>query len=189
MRQYRNIAVSLDHVISTEREAKIAMQDSTFEVLEKVLEPMLVAGVRMRGKYSDCGKGFAKIGRAFGRQICGPPLNLYYDGEYREEDADLEACMPIRKRKEVEGISVRELPGGRCVALMHRGPYEQLGRAYSKILAYVKEHGYQAILPSREVYLKGPGMILKGNPKKYLTEIQMLIEGCAQDSGPPSTLP
>ncbi len=28
-------------------------------------------------------------------------------------------------------------------------------------------------LPTREVYLKGPGIIFKGNPKNYLTEIQL----------------
>jgi hypothetical protein len=27
--------------------------------------------------------------------------------------------------------------------------------------------------PPREVYVKGPGMIFKGNPKNYLTEIQL----------------
>jgi hypothetical protein len=30
-------------------------------------------------------------------------------------------------------------------------------------------------VPSRELYLKGPGLIFAGNPKKYLTEIQMLM--------------
>jgi hypothetical protein len=30
-------------------------------------------------------------------------------------------------------------------------------------------------MPTREVYLKGPGMIFKGNPKRYLTEIQVPI--------------
>lgn len=44
------------------------------------------------------------------------------------------------------------------------------------VKTYVKEKGYRVALPTREVYLKGPGMILKGNPKKYLTEIQMLLE-------------
>jgi effector-binding domain-containing protein len=34
----------------------------------------------------------------------------------------------------------------------------------------------KTLLPSREVYLKGPGIIFRGNPKKYLTEIQILIE-------------
>ena len=31
------------------------------------------------------------------------------------------------------------------------------------------------VLPTREVYLKGPGMLLKGNPEKYLTEIQIPV--------------
>ncbi len=176
MRQYRSIAITLEKFIFTEREAMRAMQDSSYEIQEKTLEPMLIAGFRMRGKYSDCGVGFGKVGKAFGRQICGPALNLYYDGEYREDDADFETCMPIRKGKQVEGISVRELPGGRCVALVHQGPYDQLGPSYAKLLAYVKEKGHEVLLPTREVYLKGPGMIIKGNPKKYLTEIQMLIK-------------
>ena len=173
---YQGVVKSLERIIANQREADMAMQSSTAEVEEKVLEPMLIAGVRMKGRYSDCGKGFAKIGRALGRHLSGKPLNLYYDGEYREDDADLEACIPVRKRVEAEGISVRELPGGRCVALVHRGPYEELGRSYSKILEYVKEKGYKTVLPTREVYLKGPGMIFRGNPKKYLTEIQILIE-------------
>ncbi len=176
IRHYRNVVDCLNQIISIEREARAAMQNSSFEVQEKVLEPMLVAGYRYKGKYSDCGKGFAKIGKALGRYLCGKPLNLYYDGEYREDDADIETCIPLRKRVEAEGISVRELPGGRCVCLLHQGPYEEMGRSYAKIGEYIQQKGYQTLLPSREVYLKGPGMIFKGNPKKYLTEIQMLIK-------------
>ena len=153
----------------------MAMKNSTFEVEEKVLDTMLIAGIRMKGKYSDCGKGFAQISKSFGRYICGNPLCLHYDGEYRQDDANFEACMPIRKGKEIEGISVRQLPSGRCVSLLHKGPYDESGRSYAKILEYVKAKGYEIILPTREVYLKGPGIILKGNPKNYLTEIQLLI--------------
>jgi hypothetical protein len=32
------------------------------------------------------------------------------------------------------------------------------------------------VFPMREIYVKGPGMILRGNPKNYLTEIQILVE-------------
>ena len=84
--------------------------------------------------------------------------------------------MPVRKCKDADGISVRELPGGRCLALLHKGPYEELSRTYAKIMAYVKEKGCNIVMPTREVYLKGPGMIFRGNPKKYLTEIQMLVK-------------
>ena len=84
--------------------------------------------------------------------------------------------MPVKKGKKVQGISVRELPGGRCVSLVHKGPYDTIGRSYDRIMACIKEKGYCPRLPSREVYLKGPGMILKGRPENYLTEIQVLIE-------------
>jgi effector-binding domain-containing protein len=158
----------------------MALKNATFDVQEKTLDPMWIAGVRMKGKYSDCGKGFAKIGRKLGRRIAGNAFCLYYDGEYRPDDADLEACMPLRKAdglKPLEGISIRQLPGGRCLSLLHQGPYNELGRSYEKILDYARRKGIRIALPTREVYLKGPGMIFKGNPKKYLTEIQLLVEG------------
>jgi DNA-binding transcriptional MerR regulator len=172
----RRILSSLDKIIHSEREARTAMQNSRFEVEEKNLDTLLIAGVRMKGRYSECGKGFAKVGRAFGRYISGKSFLLHYDTEYREDDADFEACMPLRKGKEVNGISVRELPGGSCVALLHKGPYEELGRSYAKILAFIKDKGYEIVMPTREIYLKGPGMIFRGNPKNYLTEIQILVK-------------
>ena len=175
MRRYRKVVLSLDQFIAEEREARKIVAQASFEVREKVVDPMLIAGVRMKGRYADCGKGFAQIGKQFGRHICGNAFLLHYDSEYREDDADFEACMPIRKGKAADGISVRELPGGRCVALVHKGPYEQLGRSYAKILGYIKDKGYEVAMPTREVYLKGPGMIFKGNPRNYLTEIQILI--------------
>lgn len=176
IRRHRDLVLSLDRIISRESEARRTMQNSTFEVEEKTLEPQLVAGVRMTGKYSDCGKGFAQIGRSLGRFIAGNAFCLYYDAEYRPDDADLEACFPVRPpKKEASGISVRELPGGRCVSLLHKGPYDQLGRSYAKILDYAHEKRYEVQLPTREIYIKGPGLIFKGNPNKYLTEIQMLI--------------
>ncbi len=177
IRDERKVLSRLNTIISNEREARIMADSATFQVEEKTLQPMLIAGVRMKGKYSECGKGFGKLGRAVGRYACGKPMNLYYDGEYREDDADMEPCFPIKPAaQESPGISIRELPGGRCVTLVHRGPYDDLGRSYEQVFSYVEQKGYKTLLPSREVYLKGPGMIFRGNPKKYLTEIQILIE-------------
>jgi DNA-binding transcriptional MerR regulator len=175
-RQYRAMVASLEQMLRQERETRMARNNLNFAVEEKTLAGLLVAGVRMRGRYSECGKGFARIGRTMGRHISGKALLLHYDGEYKEDDADFEACMPVRKGKDADGISVRELPGGRAVTLLHKGPYEELGRSYALLLAYVKEKGYEVVMPTREVYLKGPGMIFRGNPKNYLTEIQMLIK-------------
>jgi DNA-binding transcriptional MerR regulator/effector-binding domain-containing protein len=175
IRGYRKVVVSLNRFIAQEEEARLIMASASPGIEEKTVPAMLIAGVRMQGKYSDCGKGFAKVGRSFGRYIRGRPFVLHYCQEYRENDADFEACMPISSGKPVEGISVRELPGGRCVSLVHRGPYNELGRSYAKISDYIHQKGYHVTIPSREIYIKGPGMIFKGNPKNYLTEIQMFI--------------
>lgn len=150
-------------------------EQSSPEIVEKQVEDMLIAGIRYKGKYGDCGKYFRWIGRKMGRWICGKPFNLYYDPQYKEIDADIESCFPIRRSQQVEGISVRTLPGSRCISLVHIGPYEQLGRSYEALSAYIQENGCQTDQPIREIYLKGPGMIFKGNPQKYRTEIQMMI--------------
>jgi DNA-binding transcriptional MerR regulator len=176
MRHDREVSRRLDQLIVLEREVRETMQNATFEVQEKSVDPMLIAAVRIKGKYSDCGRGFSRIGKRFGRQICGKAFLLHYDAEFREDDADFEACLPIRRGESTDGISVRELPGGKCVTLMHEGPYDELGRSYAKILKHVKANGYEIEMPTREVYLKGPGMIFRGNPRKYLTEIQLLTK-------------
>jgi DNA-binding transcriptional MerR regulator/effector-binding domain-containing protein len=176
--QIRNnlrILRDLNTIIKNEKGAIMASQSTEFQVEEKDLEPILIAGIRYKGKYSDCGKYFGKLGKSFGGVMNGNPFNLYYDGEVKETDADIESCFPIRKAKDVEGVSVRELPGGHCVSLIHKGSYETIGRSYEKVLSYIKEKGYTPQLPSREICIKGPGMIFKGNPENYLTEIQVMI--------------
>jgi DNA-binding transcriptional MerR regulator len=173
MKRERETLRALEQIIANEKEARRLLESAGFEVEQKTIEPLLIAGYRMKGKYSECGKGFSRVGRAVGRYICGQPFCLYYDAEYRDEDADIETCFPIRKEVSAEGISVRSLPGGRCLTMIHQGPYHQLGRSYERILREAQRREAKLSLPVREVYLKGPGMIFKGNPKNYLTEIQL----------------
>ena len=169
----RDIVHSLNEIIAKEKAAQQLLADGRFAVEEKAFEPVLIAGIRMKGKYCDCGAGFSRLGKTVGRYICGKPLCLYYDGEYRDGDADFEPCFPIRKEIKVDGISIRTLPGGRCLTVMHRGAYNQLGRSYATVLKEARERKLTIGLPTREMYVKGPGMIFKGNPKNYLTEIQL----------------
>jgi DNA-binding transcriptional MerR regulator/effector-binding domain-containing protein len=169
----RDIVHSLNEIIAKEKTARRILEAGNFAVEERTFAPQLIAGIRMKGKYPDIGAGFARLGKAVGRYICGKPLCLYYDGEYREDDADFEPCFPIRKEVAVDGVTVRTLPGGRDLSLMHRGPYDQLGRSYAKLLQHANERKLTVALPTREVYIKGPGMIFKGNSKNYLTEIQL----------------
>ncbi|MFT5292283.1 MAG: DNA-binding transcriptional MerR regulator/effector-binding domain-containing protein [Planctomycetota bacterium] len=174
--QHRDdILHSLDSIIARETNARTFMSSSANEVVEKTLSTLLIGGLRMKGRYSDCGKAFGTLGRKLGRHIGGKSMMLCYDNEFKEDDADFEPCMPLKREVQSEGVDVRELPGGRCISLIHHGPYDELSRSYGRIIEYAKGKGMELSAPSREVYIKGPGMIFKGNPKKYITELQFLL--------------
>ncbi len=175
MEQLNRVALSLEDIIRTEKEARAMLEEMVFEIGEKTLTDIQVAGLRWKGRYSETGKTFRQLGKLAGRHISGKAMNLYFDTEYREEDADIETCFPVGNMKSSGALSVHTLPGGRCVYLVHKGPYENIGRSYAKAMAYIERKGYKPLIPSREIYLKGPGMIFKGNPKNYLTEIQFVI--------------
>lgn len=173
--RYDTIVKSIQQYIVQEQEVRQIMSETGYEVEIKHVGDVIIAGKRFTGKYSDCGPVFGEMCRKTGWLIAGAPFNLYYDDEYKEDDAQIECCVPLKQQKEIKGLEIRTLTGGECISLMHKGPYEELTCSYEKIMKYAKEHDLQWKLPVREIYLKGPGMIFRGNPKKYLTEIQLMV--------------
>jgi len=86
-------------------------------------------------------------------------------------------AFPLRRQAPSrDGVCVRVLPPQRCLSQVLQGPYLHLGRSYRRLLIEANRRGYAIQLPTREVYLKGPGAIFKGNPERYLTEIQLPVE-------------
>lgn len=172
----RRTQKKLAAIITQVKEERAIMSESNFTIEEKPLEPVLVAAKRMKGSYSESGKVFSQVGRKFGSKINGKGMLLCHDTEYREDDADFSVCMPVRNGETKDDIEVYELPAGNCVSLVHQGPYDTLRTSYEQVFSYIADKGYTPQSPSREVYLKGPGIIFKGNPKNYLTEIQILVD-------------
>jgi len=175
IRDMKNVSESLSKLIEGEEKARRLLSNSPHKVEEKTLPSIQIAGVRMKGSYNDSGKAFAALGKSLGRLICGKAMNLFYDTEYKEQDAEFESCFPVSVARSPEGIDCRKLEGGKAVILIHRGPYTTLGRSYARIFSHIRDRGFESLSPSREVYVKGPGMIFKGNPDRYLTEIQLLV--------------
>jgi DNA-binding transcriptional MerR regulator len=173
----KGIAKILDAWIASEEEVHTMATNNTLSIEHKTLAPLLVVAKRWKGRYQDSGDAFAELGRKMGRFISGKPMNLYHDAEFKEQDADIQTCFALRNKpaKVPKELIVQELPGGTFVSLVHRGPYTELGKSYERLFNYLHENGLQATVPSREVYLKGPGMIFRGNPKNYLTEIQIPV--------------
>jgi len=143
---------------------------------EKQIQPMLVASLRYKGKYQNVGDYIGRLYKKYGRISCGTIFCRYHDGEYRENDADIEVCLPVKKSQKADGFKVYELETGRFVCLNHNGPYEKLGETYQALADYCKSYSLLTAPPSREIYHKGPGMFFRGNPEKYITEIQLKIK-------------
>jgi effector-binding domain-containing protein len=156
------------------RQKEIKAMNVDKNIVIKELPDLTVAGIRFKGKYNEVGKYFGPLMKRAGKFAMGGPMTIYHDREYRDEDADIEVCVPVRRVVDEGDVVSHPLAGGRAVTLVHQGPYETLSESYRKIGEYMKECGLKAGIPSREIYLKGPGMIFAGNPKKYLTEIQVL---------------
>jgi DNA-binding transcriptional MerR regulator len=174
--RYEAVCRSMETMIQFEKERAVKAQVE-FTIEEKEIETLLIAGLRMKGKYQDIGQAFSKLAKSIGRHINGKAMTLYYDCEFKEDGADFEVAFPVRKGRAVPGISGRELPGGKAVTLIHKGPYDTLGDSYKKLFSYIHKKGYKTALPSREIYIKGPGMIFKGNPEYFLTEIAVMLNG------------
>ena len=137
---------------------------------------MQAATIRYKGSYNDCSAHISALYKAVGGRACGAPFHLCYDGDYVEE-GDLEICLPVTGIGKGRGASLRTIPAQRCLTVTHAGPYDGFGGAYKALLDYAKAHSLTLGLPHRIIYRKGPGMVFRGNPNKYVSEIAVPIEG------------
>lgn len=166
------ISSAIDVILIKEKEAS-KMTSYTNDVQQKEIQDIQIISHKWQGQYSETGKAMGKIYRAAGRHVAGPAFNLYSDGEFKEI-AEVESCLPIKKNIKTK-LSCQTLKGGKFYSLIHTGPYEDIGNSYAKLFDYIRNSGHDYAIPIREVYLKGPGIIFKGNPEKYITEIQVPI--------------
>lgn len=170
--EFHSMQGMIEEFLERQKEMKTMNVDKSIVV--KDLPGLTVAGIRFKGRYDQVGRYFGPLMRRAGKFATGGPLTVYHDHEYKDEDADIEVCVPVRKAVNGGEVSSHPLAGGRAVTLVHQGPYDTISESYRKIADYMKERCLKAGVPSRELYLKGPGMIFAGNPRKYLTEIQVI---------------
>jgi DNA-binding transcriptional MerR regulator len=175
--RYGEMQKKLDAFIKqTKQTEDNKMTNIDTQIITKEVPELLVASIRFTGKYQDVSGPFKKLFRACGRHCAGNPMCLYYDNEYKDSDADIEACVPVKVPIVANEITCRTLEAGRVVAIIHRGAYERLGESYKALIDHINRDGLTVVGPCREIYIKGPGIILPRSPKKFITEIQMFLD-------------
>lgn len=76
-------------------------------------------------------------------------------------------CTPVPQP--TEGLRAGRLEAGRAAVLVYRGPYDGIGPMYTKLFAWIGQHGYRETGPPREIYLNGPDDVK--SPADYLTQL------------------
>ena len=153
---------------------------STQEVAVKNIPAQAVASVRdVIPSYGDLGQLFGEIFAYLGQHRitpAGPPIGIYHDHEFREQDVDAEVAVPVTGSiPEGDRVKKRELPAVEEMAcIIHQGSYETIGGTYGQLMAWIEANGYRMVGPVHEVYVQGPGS--GGDPSIYVTEIQLPVE-------------
>jgi effector-binding domain-containing protein len=152
-----------------------------------------IVGKKGNGPYSEtiyqlmpglCSQIFSEENQKNGLKVTGPFMTLYYDSEYREKDATVECVAPITGRIVLSDpeMEVRTLPGGKVLSLIHKGSYNTLHEAWSRIGAYAEEREFVPNGLHREVYLSDPNLV---SEKDLLTKLQIPVEITARKPSTP----
>jgi DNA-binding transcriptional MerR regulator/predicted transcriptional regulator YdeE len=158
-------------------------QLSTYDVILKHVEPLLVASVRaILPNHSAVGSLFGEVYEALGPHVGealgphpeegGQTLVLWYDTEFKERDVDGAAAFMLRYCVPDSGrMQVHELPAATMAATVHHGSYNTIGEAHEAILKWTEANGYRIVGPDREMNLYHTMPIRLDDPA-YVTEIQ-----------------
>jgi DNA-binding transcriptional MerR regulator len=166
-----------------EREDEI----STYDIILKQVEPLLVASVRaILPDHSAVGALFPEVYEAIGphvREALGPnpgesgqTLVLWYDTEFKEQEVDGAAAFILRCRVPEQGrMRVHELPACTMASTIHHGSYNTIGQAHEAILRWVEANRFQIVGPDREIYLYN-AVPIRLDDSSYVTELQYPVE-------------
>ena len=108
-------------------------------------------------------------------RMTGPCMFICHDEEYKETDADIEAVLPVAGNICIEdpSISLKTLPTIKAVTAIHRGPYQEVGVAYTRLFEYMAEQGLELAGPSRALYLNDPEEVTE---EELMSEIQLPVK-------------
>ncbi|MXZ75057.1 MAG: hypothetical protein F4207_01100 [Gemmatimonadetes bacterium] len=85
-------------------------------------------------------------------------------------------------------VSISTWEYGEVVELLYIGPYEDETPSIERLRNFAAEKGYAFAGPHEEEYLKGPGMIFRGNPEEYVTILRYVIKPMMESPDDGTTL-
>jgi DNA-binding transcriptional MerR regulator len=102
-------------------------------------------------------------------------FTCYLDGEYKEEDIHLAYCQAVNEMGiETDSIKFKKLEKTKAACLLYKGTYQNMREAYTYLVNFLKENGYEIASYPRESYIDG--IWNKEDENEWLTEIEIPIK-------------
>ncbi len=143
--------------------------------LDSIEQHALVIRVKTRPQdFSGILQQSRKAIRAYLKEIGEIPSGVTFVGFYSYDDSQIDAVVgfPVKKALEPKGqIELFVIPEGLRVNAFHQGPYDGMAQTYSKLEDWVKDNGYEIVLPAYEYFYNTP----KYPQELLLTKIEMVI--------------
>jgi len=149
------------------------------EVKLKKAKPMHVATIRHVGPYGEVGKLYEEIAKWLKQKqlkITGPPLGWFHDNPEKVPARKLrsEVGIPFKGEAKPEGnIKIKKISAQEVLYTIHKGPYSEVGPAYTALFQNAKEKGYIPQGCPMEIYLNDPAKVPE---TELLTEIQLPVK-------------
>lgn len=101
----------------------------------------------------DFGKAYGELFEDMaknGIRLTGPNGSRYYDSEFDHQESDIEVFVPVDDSEKANS----SIGGTLSAKTIHKGSYSSLNEAYSALVCWIEENGYETIGAPYELYTK-----------------------------------
>lgn len=131
-----------------------------FELTEQPAQPVLSIRTRtaVGNLPQELGKAYQAIFQYLS-EVGEKPLDAAFAGYYNMDmqDLDVEMGFPVAKSLAGKGeIKPNEIPAGKRVSCLYKGPYNQTEPVYNAMMQWIDENGYTPTGVAYEFYYNSP---------------------------------
>lgn len=97
-------------------------------------------------------------------------LAVFYDGEYKENDVDVEVRKSVvGKYNDTENVVFKTTPAVEIASSVYKGSYDKINEVNEAVANWVKDNGYEFSGPAFNIYYVSPHETK--NPDEFVTEV------------------
>lgn len=162
-----------------QRRINLKEYDMSTDVTMKPLAPITAAAYRTKTThievFNDIPAGFGTVIAALGDEVdpVGAPFAIFHQAPDGDTEGDIAMCVPVSTTTDPEdlnnsSVDLVTFESGTAASIIHAGSYDDMGRSYARVSAWIQERGHSIVGPTREIYLNSPADVTEAELRTEL---------------------